>query len=293
MSIQNTFSLTNPDKDMKIPALFGLICLVSSFPLGAQSILLQDDFGSYAPGILAPSANWPSSIPGTVPSRAWQTNAYNRGPQQILANAGGRSGNVFSYSENTAGTTASATYSSVELSSAYSGTDDWVLSLDFYVESMPVGVASGTFGLVTIANGDPANYASTGISSVSLLRTNSNTNLNVFYGSGGGGGQFNVYLSLDTWYTLTITGNNMTQALSVNIVGEGYNETRIGTYMTDQSQLNSIAIGDVVPNAFATGRDNQAYLDNLSLVTVPEPGSVALLLLGAGVFGLMSRRKKA
>lgn len=269
--------------------ILGLGSIVST-SFGA--ILLQDNFDSYTQGVLTNGTAWPTPIPDTDPALSWTSSSG--GPKAIIdGSAAGRSGsNLYSYSEN-ASSNATMNYSSTTLSSAYSGTDDyWVLTLDFYIESMPAGQSSGVFTLVTISNGSAATSANM-LSSVFLQRTQSNANLNPGYSYNGTTASFgSPFLTLDTWYTLTITGNNATQKMSIQITGVGYNQTRSDlSYYANHSQFDTVTIGDISANAFVAGRDNQVYLDNLSLITVPEPSVVMLSLLGLAC--LIGRRRRS
>ncbi len=262
--------------------------LTLALSLHGQTVLLEDDFNSYTAGALANSSAWPSAIPGTSPALSWTTNTG--GPQAIVAGSvAGRSGNLYSYQENATGQT--RTYSTTTLNSAYSGTDDWVLSMDFYIESMPAGISSGTYAIATVSNGDVTS-AGTVLTAVSAVRTQSDANLNVFI-SGGAGVFFGTpFLVEEAWYTLTITGNHLTEAVSVNITGNAYNETRAHSYANSHNQFDTLTLGDWVQNGFATGRDNHVYLDNFSLTAIPEPGTYALLFSGLiGLIALLRRRR--
>ena len=99
-------------------------------------------------------------------------------------------------------------------------------------------------------------------------------------------------IELQTWYTLTIEGNNGTGDMAFNLVGGSLDQDRSGSYRFSHNQFDTLTLGDIFPNAFTIGRENHAYLDNFSLVAIPEPGTYVLLLSGAtGLIALLRRRR--
>jgi hypothetical protein len=259
----------------------------------AQLVLLEDNFNSYSTGTLANDSSWPSAISGTNPALIWSTNSG--GPQEIISgSSAGRTGNLFSFREQ--GTGQTSTFSTVQMNAPYSGIEEWTLAVDFYIQSMPVGVSAGTFGLVTVSNGAVTTDSNI-LTAVSVTRTNSNTHLNLFVTSGTGGFFWTpttqAAIELQTWYTLTITGNNNTKALNFNIVGGSINDDRTGSYRFNHNQFDTLSLGDRFVNSFTTGRDNHAYLDNFSLVAVPEPAAYASIFAGLIiVYTLLRQRRK-
>lgn len=276
---------------MKTSALL-VSAIILATALHGQTVLLEDNFNSYSTGTLTNSAAWPSTIPGTSPALSWTTNTG--GPQAIVAGTvAGRSGNLYSYQENATGQT--LTYSTVTMNSAYSGTENWVLAIDFYIESMPVGENAGTYSLITVSNGAVTTDANL-VTAVSATRTSTNTHLNLFVTSGSGGFFWTptneAAIELQTWYTLTIEGNNDTEALAFNITGGSIDQDRSGSYRFSHDEFDTITMGDRFVNAFVTGRENHAYLDNFSLVAIPEPGTYALVFAAAmGLIVLLRRRR--
>jgi len=273
-------------------SMLAFIGLVSVLTASAQTVLLEDNFNSYSTGILANGASWPSTIPETTPALSWATNSG--GPQEIISGTSAlRTGRLYSFREND--TDQTTTFSTVQMNAPYSGTEDWTLTVDFYMQSMPVGVSAGTFSLLTISNGAVTNDSNL-LTAISATRTSNNTHLNLFVTSGTGGffwtPENEAAIELQTWYTLTITGNNETETLDFNLVGGAIDDDRSGSYRFSHNQFDSLTLGNRFANAFVIDRDNHAYLDNFSLVVVPEPAVYTLLFSGViGLFALLRRRK--
>lgn len=281
------------------PTIITLLAVAGQITSHA-TVLLEDSFDSYATGLVAtsPIANkdWSSPIPST--SLTWHTAHSATGPQTIVdAVSLGRSGKVFSYQETVdASNTQSTTFSYVTLSTAYSGEDDWMLSIDFRIDLLER--TNGTFSLVDIFDGavdTTANRNANRLTFVGLQLiggnyiaiAGSNTS-----DSGSGIAQFAGSLLEDRWYTLTITGNNVTKSLSYNIIDSfSYNSSIIGkNYKGTHSQFNVISIGDTLAEGGTTGQINHVYLDNLKLTAVPEANSLALILMGMLIVSGIYRR---
>lgn len=265
-----------------------------SATVGAQTVLLQDNFDSYTPGSLTNGAvSWPSSIPGTAQS--WVTSPTSSGSdgglQQIVAgSAYGRSGNVYGYQESAARQL--LTHSSVQLPTAYTGSDNWTLSVDFYIDQLSTTNNTGVFNIAGVWDGGVA--SGNNVASVALIRSGNAGNPIAFaITTGGTSYVYDAIPDLQSWYTLTITGNNLTQDLVISAVGEdGYQWTRNLSYGKNTNQIDTISIGDTTANAWSEGRANSVYLDNLSLTTIPEPGAYALLAAGTLLWVTIRRFRK-
>lgn len=262
--------------------------------LNAQTVLLQDDFNSYAPGTLTNgNIPWASSIPGTDPARSWVTgptgSTDDGGVQEIVSGTPfGRSGNVYGYHENAPRQL--STYSSVQLAEAYTGSDTWTLNVDFYIDELERGGTSNPWSAIA---GVWENAVGSGnvLASVQVGRQSSSGNIQFAVTRNGGTSFITVAVEEQQWYTLTISGNHDTQLFDVRIFGEGYDESLTELqYARDTTRFDVISIGDTTANGWAAGRSNSLYLDNLSLTTIPEPGTYALIL--AGVAALFWIRKR-
>lgn len=262
--------------------------------LSAQTVLLQDNFNSYAPATLTNgNLPWPSSIPGTDPARSWMTSptsaSNDGGLQQIVSGSPfGRSGNVYGYHEIAARQL--STYSSVQLAEAYAGSEAWRLNVDFYIDELSTINNTGVFNLIGVWDGGVG--TGNNVVSLALIRSGNPGNPIAFVITAATTSYiYDAIPDLQSWYTLTITGNNETQALEISVTGEDdYEWTRSVSYGKDTNQIDTISIGDTTGNAWAEGRSNSVYLDDLSLTTIPEPGTYALILAGVGAIFLLRKR---
>jgi hypothetical protein len=251
--------------------------LVAGSLAQAQIVIVSDNFDSYTPGVIADNSNFPSAIPSY--SGTWFR--QGGGVAGIKdATPYGRTGQVFEYSEN--GGAGQFPQARLNLASAYSGTETWTQSVDFYVDILP----GSTYSVLT------ANNASNRLASIGLFT--SGLNVRAFFvastGSAGGGtvaDNFTGNLSLDTWYTATISGNNVTKLVTASITTL---TAPVGTYYynTNVTSLSRVIIGD---NNSGVGTST-VLLDNFSLSFVPEPGSFTLIL-GAGLAFLYRWRSRA
>ena len=94
-------------------------------------------------------------------------------------------------------------------------------------------------------------------------------------------------IAIDTWYTMKI-----------NVAAPGTGTYSVGIYDTGNTLLGSSSgayYGSVTNSQFFTlytsDTNGQFYIDNVSAISVPEPGTFTLLLLTAAGFGLKRRRR--
>lgn len=82
--------------------------------------------------------------------------------------------------------------------------------------------------------------------------------------------------------------------LNANSVSSFYNNTLIGTMPWQTGGINQLQALDLYPDeGAATAQVGPVYYDNLSLTAVPEPSSLALLLIGGLAVFARSRRSAA
>ena len=249
--------------------------LVAGSLAHAQVVIVSDNFDSYTTGTLANNAPFPTAIPGYGAS--WFRGGG--GSAEIAdATSYGRTGKVFSVTENGA----QFPQASLNLTSAFTGTDTWTAKVDVYIDAL---TNTGGFGALTVLNG------SNRLGSIGIFV--SGTSNFAFFGSAVGSAgsgvvftNFTNALALDTWYTFKISGNNSTKAISGEIVGF----TPISTnrfYETNTSSFGRIIVGD---NGSGSSASTTLAFDDFSLSAVPEPGSIALAAF-SGLALLLYRRR--
>jgi len=228
--------------------------------LAADAVLLKDDFDSYAVGELDESALWLSPVPETNSLLTWFTSPGG-GLQEIREAAeAGRPGRVFAYRETAEGE--HRTFSYVQLPEPCTNSKTWTVSVDFYIESLvEPGLA---FAIVSLFDGDVKGGKM--LTSVALGRNSKTDRIQTSVSHGGETSFFRGNLAEKTWYTLTITGNNGTQAMDFTIQGNGYDQAVSGrSYASNTGQFDIVAIGDTSQNRWSDGRQNIVYLDNLEV----------------------------
>jgi hypothetical protein len=158
------------------------------------------------------------------------------------------------------------------------------LNANYVFNNLGTGVPSTGWEFVGIgtnnANAGRMNAASQGTTSAGQGALNADTSLNVQ----GIGGAANANLVAVGWYSPGIT----TLASLQTWYGAGANNGWIG-----QSAVGNLILGDggliATPNVFGTGAGQVGGI--LLGVTVPEPGTLALMALGSASL-LLFRRKK-
>ena len=91
--------------------------------------------------------------------------------------------------------------------------------------------------------------------------------------------------------TTNLLGDILSNITLANVASAGnFNATGWNTFSYTFETSGSGFLGFGVYNALDTGYDSQLYIDNVSAVSVPEPGVVALLALGLLGFSLSRRR---
>lgn len=259
----------------------------------APQVLLEDNFDSYPTG---PRATWTEYMPGFGTQRwiiAGLPSAASIPEARVIADASafGRTGKVFGYTESGYSIVGEDEighypYIYTNLPTAYSGTDSWKLSLDFYADQV-----SSTAGYwLTALYPNSSRVGAQRLLSVDVRynTTTETTQLRFLHkGLPGGEGATVVTafdIDLDTWHHIEITGNNATQQLTLHLQGQ---DPVSGYYFSDQNIINTIGLGDIA-SAF-TAPSSTVYLDNFKLETIPEPTAIALLGLSALCF---TRRRK-
>jgi len=259
---------------MKITHIIAVtLTLIAAQSLRAQTIT-ADNFNSYAIGSGTPSSTFPSAVP--TYGGTWTVSATGTATVQDGA-AYSAASNVMTFTQNGSGQTPLIL---LNLPSAYSGTDTWTASIDLRV---PVLGDTGGFTLLSI------NSSINRLGTVGMF-TSGGTNY-LFFGAStvSAGGvtdfqNFGIGFSLNTWYTVTLSGNNATQVISASVTGFSAPASRF--YNTNVSSFNRVILGDLGGNGLLT----TAVVDNFSLTAVPEPSTSVMLIVGAAL--LLGRFRK-
>lgn len=121
----------------------------------------------------------------------------------------------------------------------------------------------------------------------------------LYDGSGGGGGSFlsaDQSVSLNTWYTISMTIDNDVDHWSGTITGGAFGSpTALTSGSSTDFGFRTDAAGDLVNLALRAntnnGFSNGAFIDDITLTAIPEPQTYALIAL-AGLATLVLRRRR-
>lgn len=243
---------------MKIPLITTLV-----FPLAIYAQEIQEDFESYAVGELEINSTWPTAIPQTTPPVFWQTSPRGGKQQIVEREIDGRTGKFYAYAEDEEGQI--YTYSHATLPTPCSGSD-WTLSVDFYIAAFE---EPAVYGVIGVADGSTRkdDY----VISVAFSKNSETRKIQVSAQGRDGASFLRGNLEPETWYRLTITGNNVNQTADVVIEGGNYAQALMQLpYAKDTRQFDTLVLGDMVPNNWEPGRANLVYIDNLTLQAKPD-----------------------
>lgn len=249
--------------------------------------ILTDNFDSYTTGTLANSVDWPSAIPDTD-NQFWNTAGF--GTQAIVDAAGaslGRTGNVYS---STVGVgNSGGAPSRTRLGTGYTG-GEWMLSFDFYIDSLTAESATNQFHLMGVYETEGTNNfgSENAITRIYAQESEGTYTLQAVFGNTVGSENSASFgtVNADQWYSLILTGNNTTQTLDFTL-SDGVTDVEINNkfYRKNVHEINGFLMGSLSNRVQGT-----VYIDNFSVV--PEPGSALLLGLSAMGFIATTSRKR-
>ncbi len=262
---------------------------------------ISDNFDSHTIGAKAHGGSlW---IPDTDPALRWvtwigtHTTADPSRHMSIEAGSayGGRSGNVLKVNN---GIQKGVTYAYLnEPGITEANNDQWQLSIDFYIDQLVTTESStSTMMLLGAFSADfGAQYTNVAnrLFSFAVRKTHSTGAIDGLMNVGetavGGNEDITISgLAEDTWYTLTVNGNNQNQTVQFTLTdGTSTQESQTYYYRQDLHTITRFTVGDLVPG------QGDLVMDNFSLTQIPEP-TTAMLMLGTGVvISTVLSRKKA
>lgn len=260
-----------------------------------------------------------ATIGTTLPADFTETNVGTANSAIAAApGAGGLSGNVLTQtaSATVGGTTASNTVAAVNLTNA-SGSD-FSISTNFTISALDIGTTTGsTVNTALVAVGSAADFSTSSVSSYRAFYTltaptgTGTLNIQEFGNSTGGFGNevggtligtnriqstATNAVTLDTKYTLTLTGTYTGGGTGIQLSASltGGDGTTIIISVTDSTPRTGTFFGyrTALATSGGTGTVTETLnFDNLNVV-VPEPGSAALLMLGAAGFAAFAARRQ-
>lgn len=239
---------------LQTSCVFSALFLAAALPASAD---WSDNFDSYPTGSVAGQGGWQGWTGNAAVAGTVSTTFASSGPNSLQLVAGNDTVQPFT--------------------GVNSGS--WTLSFQQYLPSSSSG-SSWTI----LMNQYPNNLNW----SVQVLADLSAGLIGVFDGAGT---QQGVTLSLvrDQWVNMRFDIN-----LSANSVTSYYNNTLFGTMPWQSGGINQLQGLDLYPDEGAgTAQVGAIYYDNFQLTAVPEPSSLALLLIGGVAAGFARSRKSA
>lgn len=269
-------------------ALFALVALGSLSSLSAQSIIMtQDDFQGYTlNGAL------PTSAAGSHGAYSYGTNVINVVADPVTANVGNKviaiastpGGSTYLYGTGISGT--NRTFNQLGAAN-----QSLLFSYDVYISS-----ANLNQFYVQLQYGDSG---SNSLTTLYFKAPNAGNTALDYLVAGGSATSLGVTALAEHWYTVTYDIHqleNDSWAVSIGLLDKTTQTT--SSLLTDQL----LAVGDLdasvlrrlnffQQNTATVG--NLAYIDNvsLSIVTIPEPGTLAFAGVGLALVALFRRRK--
>ncbi len=276
-------------------------CVLATVGASYATVLYQEDFQSYA----NPTYNFVSASSGS------STNGWTgTGMLVNQTNSVGGVGSLFSSGAPTRSLYVSDTVSNNALNQMliYSSTNGGAtsisnngnvkISFDFNIRSNQNSASQGLFPMFDLRGGAVTNVPNSWATTMSLMATTNH--VFTYYTNGNNAVQIpGVTVSTANWYRVEIAIGDISTATDYFDLkvweakpADGYNQT--GTLVIDLTNLLFRAdVSYINGFDFRTITTNQAGLlyniDNIKVETIPEPGAMSLLSLGAGGLILLLR----